>query len=114
MVQAQIPKPPADPPPEPIPGVPPIPLPDKPPQPPPTEPPPASVADRVQPENLKSGMCSWPEGDPGTEAFRFCGKSVAPDKPYCPEHCDRAYDTTVKKRKSAWFQLPRFTKHSNF
>ncbi len=54
-------------------------------------------------------MCSWPEGDPGTEAFRFCGKSVAPDKPYCPEHCDRAYDTTVKKRKSAWFQLPRFT-----
>ncbi len=31
----------------------------------------------------------------------FCGKSVAPDKPYCPEHCDRAYNTTVKKRKSA-------------
>lgn len=58
-------------------------------------------ADVVKLENLKSGMCSWPEGDPGTDAFRFCGKPVARDKPYCPGHCDRAYVTIVKERKRA-------------
>lgn len=58
-------------------------------------------ADVVKLENLRSGMCSWPEGDPGTDAFRFCGKPVAPDKPYCPGHCDRAYVTIVKERKRA-------------
>ena len=58
-------------------------------------------ADVIKLENLKSGMCSWPEGDPGTDAFQFCGKPVAPDKPYCPEHCDKAYVTIVKDRKRA-------------
>ena len=55
-------------------------------------------AEVIKLENLKFGMCSWPEGDPGTDVFQFCGKPVAPDKPYCPEHCDKAYVTIVRDR----------------
>ncbi len=42
-------------------------------------------------DGLGAGMCSWPEGEPGTEAFRFCGRPVVAGKPYCGEHCARAY-----------------------
>jgi len=42
-------------------------------------------------DKLSSGMCCWPEGDPGTDAFRFCGGPAVPEKPYCEEHCRRAY-----------------------
>ena len=37
--------------------------------------------------------CSWPDGDPKTTAFSFCGKDVVPGKPYCNEHCFEAYTT---------------------
>lgn len=49
---------------------------------------------------LRVGMCSWPIGEPGTEGFRFCGKRpVVPGKPYCAEHCARAYVRTTKNKK---------------
>ena len=51
-------------------------------------------------EKLTAGMCSWPEGDPGTPDFRFCGQPSVPDKPYCAEHCDRAYVRGVKDREA--------------
>jgi len=38
--------------------------------------------------------CSWPDGDPKTTAFSFCGKDVVPGKPYCNEHCFEAYTTS--------------------
>lgn len=40
---------------------------------------------------LRSGMCSWPHGEPGTPDFQFCGKPIVPSKPYCAEHCAMAY-----------------------
>jgi GcrA cell cycle regulator len=47
-------------------------------------------------------MCSWPEGEPGTPDFRFCGKKpTIPGKPYCAEHCTRAYVRNSKDRKSS-------------
>ena len=46
-----------------------------------------------------SRTCCWPIGDPGTTSFRFCDDvHVLPGKPYCPEHCARAY---VKSGASA-------------
>lgn len=48
---------------------------------------------------LSTGMCSWPEGEPGTEEFRFCGRPVVPGKPYCAEHCARAYVKIGKEAK---------------
>jgi GcrA cell cycle regulator len=54
----------------------------------------------VRLENLGPGMCAWPIGEPGTDAFHFCGKRpTVPDKPYCLEHCARAYVKSSKDRK---------------
>lgn len=47
---------------------------------------------------LRAGMCCWPIGEPGTADFRFCGKTAVPSKPYCPEHCAKAY-VSGKDRK---------------
>lgn len=51
----------------------------------------------VRLEALRPGMCSWPVGEPGAEDFHFCGDEVVPEKPYCADHCARAYVKTVKK-----------------
>jgi GcrA cell cycle regulator len=56
----------------------------------------------VRLENLGPGMCAWPIGEPGTEGFHFCGKRpTVPDKPYCLEHCQRAYVKSSKDRKDS-------------
>jgi len=35
--------------------------------------------------------CLWPIGDPGDQDFHFCGEPAVAGKPYCDEHCARAY-----------------------
>lgn len=40
--------------------------------------------------------CCWPEGEPGTPGFRYCGaprevRSDGRQRSYCPEHAARAY-----------------------
>jgi len=47
-------------------------------------------------DKLSNGMCCWPEGEPGSEDFRFCGAPAVPEKPYCVEHCRRAYVRITK------------------
>ncbi|MHA1597929.1 MAG: GcrA family cell cycle regulator [Alphaproteobacteria bacterium] len=42
-------------------------------------------------EMLTTGMCNWPDGEPGQDDFRFCGEQVIEGKPYCQHHCERAY-----------------------
>ena len=56
MLEAQIPKPPAEPPPQPIPGVPPIRPPDEPPKPPIEEPPPPVHAPHQKPTDAQVGQ----------------------------------------------------------
>ena len=48
---------------------------------------------------LRPDMCSWPEGEPGTKEFHFCGELAVPEKPYCADHCRRAYVTITKDGK---------------
>ena len=36
-------------------------------------------------------LCCWPLGHPGTPGFAFCQQATRPGKPYCIEHCHRAY-----------------------
>jgi len=50
-------------------------------------------------QSLKSGMCSWPTGEPGTPEFRFCGEETVSGKPYCATHCERAYVKSSKGEK---------------
>lgn len=71
--------------------------------------PPRSGGDVVRLEQLTAAMCCWPEGEPGTPDFHFCGKSAAPDKPYCEAHCARAYVKVSKdkKRVVATVNLPK-------
>lgn len=46
---------------------------------------PAEPLDRLQ------SACRWPIGHPGTAGFAFCGQDCTAGKPYCEEHCRRAY-----------------------
>ncbi len=39
----------------------------------------------------KGPSCLWPIGDPGDQDFHFCGEPAVAGKPYCDEHCARAY-----------------------
>ena len=52
---------------------------------------PPPVVPFVRLETLGAGMCCWPDGEPGTPELRFCGKPSLAEKPYCAEHCERAY-----------------------
>ena len=45
----------------------------------------------IRMSELRPGMCLWPIGDPGDEDFRFCGGEIIEGKPYCLEHCQKAY-----------------------
>ena len=58
------------------------------------------VAEVIHLDKLTAGMCSWPDGEPGTPSLRFCGKPSVPDKPYCAEHCARAYVRSSKDRET--------------
>ncbi len=55
----------------------------------------------IKMEGLTAGMCSWPEGDPGTANFQFCGKPALDSKPYCADHCSKAYVRNTRDRSSA-------------
>ena len=58
----------------------------------------AREADIIKLDGLSAGMCCWPEGEPGKPGFRFCGKPAVASKPYCAEHCARAYVKSSKER----------------
>ena len=55
-------------------------------------------AEIIKLDALGAGMCSWPEGEPGTDTFRFCGRPAVAGKPYCGEHCARAYVKSSRDR----------------
>jgi GcrA cell cycle regulator len=40
---------------------------------------------------LTDNTCRWPVGDPRSSRLFFCGAQAAHNKPYCAEHCVRAY-----------------------
>lgn len=65
----------------------------------PSAPPKPVVIKGIALEDLGFGMCSWPDGEPGTEKFGFCGRPVTPEKPYCAAHCARAYVPNTRERK---------------
>ena len=46
---------------------------------------------RPAPSRNGAPSCLWPIGDPGEADFHFCGGKTVPGRPYCLEHCARAY-----------------------
>ncbi|MEE8394301.1 MAG: GcrA family cell cycle regulator [Rhodospirillales bacterium] len=59
----------------------------------------AEEAEVINLEQLGAGMCSWPDGDPKEEDLSFCGQQTVPGKPYCAEHCAKAYVKSTRKGK---------------
>ncbi len=54
--------------------------------------------------------CLWPQGEPGTRDFRFCGVPRSRiDRPYCEEHCAVAYVGLGKWRSDTARALERAT-----
>ena len=49
--------------------------------------------------SLKPNQCRWPIGDPDSDDFHFCGKTVFVGKPYCYDHCKMAYQFAPPKKK---------------
>ena len=45
--------------------------------------------------------CLWPTGDPGDGDFHFCGGETVTGRPYCPEHCARAYLPRTRDKSQA-------------
>ena len=58
----------------------------------------SKAAEIISLEALRPGMCCWPDGEPGTDEFNFCGEPVHEEKPYCAEHCARAYVKPNKQK----------------
>jgi len=66
---------------------------------------PVALEDVVVPISLKvsllalnDAMCKWPEGDPGTEGFHFCGHRTWNGLPYCEYHSRLAYQPVDRRR----------------
>lgn len=53
------------------------------------------------PRDGKGPGCLWPLGDPGEADFHFCGRPAVEGKPYCPDHCARAYITRTRAEEEA-------------
>ncbi len=49
----------------------------------------------------RTSTCLWPIGDPGDRDFHFCEADTLPGKPYCAEHCSRAYVTKSRADSEA-------------
>ncbi len=47
---------------------------------------------------LNDTMCKWPDGDPGTENFHFCGHRNWNSLPYCEYHSRIAYQPVDRRR----------------
>jgi hypothetical protein len=43
-------------------------------------------------QTLTGNTCRWPEGDPRTPGFHFCGRKSASSGPYCGPHDWIAHD----------------------
>jgi GcrA cell cycle regulator len=56
-------------------------------------------SERVTIMELRESMCRWPLGDPTTAEFRFCGTKVRDGAPYCPYHCQIAYQPAADRRR---------------
>lgn len=56
---------------------------------------------RKQKSEHKGPACQWPFGDPRLPGFHFCGAPSEPGKPYCDEHCARAYNRVSSSQANA-------------
>ncbi len=48
---------------------------------------------------LTERTCKWPNGDPLTDEFNFCGNEAGDNGPYCTYHAKLAYQPASERRR---------------
>jgi GcrA cell cycle regulator len=56
---------------------------------------------------LSEHSCRWPIGDPRSSRFFFCGAQPVWNRPYCAEHCARAYQDSMRAAPRHCAATPR-------
>lgn len=57
------------------------------------------ISRRLQLVQLSERTCKWPNGDPLSEDFSFCGNDSADTGPYCGYHARIAFQPASERRK---------------
>lgn len=57
------------------------------------------ISRRLQLVQLSERTCKWPNGDPLTEEFSFCGNESAETGPYCSYHAKIAFQPAAERRR---------------
>jgi GcrA cell cycle regulator len=57
------------------------------------------ISRRLQLIQLSERTCKWPNGDPLTEDFNFCGNEAAESGPYCAYHARIAFQPASERRR---------------
>ncbi len=58
------------------------------------------ISRRLQLVQLSERTCKWPNGDPMSEDFSFCGNDSADAGPYCGYHAKIAFQPASERRRS--------------
>ncbi len=57
------------------------------------------ISRRLQLVQLSERTCKWPNGDPLSEDFSFCGNDAAETGPYCTYHSRIAFQPAAERRR---------------
>lgn len=57
------------------------------------------ISRRLKLVQLSERTCKWPNGDPLSEDFNFCGNDCADTGPYCSYHSRIAYQPAAERRR---------------
>lgn len=57
------------------------------------------ISRRLKLVQLSERTCKWPNGDPLSEDFSFCGNACAETGPYCGYHSRIAYQPAAERRR---------------
>jgi len=57
------------------------------------------ISRRLQLIQLSERTCKWPNGDPLSEDFSFCGNDAAESGPYCAYHARIAFQPPSERRR---------------
>lgn len=58
------------------------------------------ISRRLQLVQLTERTCKWPNGDPLSEDFNFCGNDSAETGPYCGYHAKIAFQPASERRRA--------------
>jgi GcrA cell cycle regulator len=58
------------------------------------------ISRRLDLTQLTERTCKWPNGDPLSEDFHFCGNEAGESGPYCAYHARLAFQPASERRRA--------------